>query len=119
MISVLSIVFEFLQYIEEILFFFDMVIFVFFVSLIALFTQSIYSLKCFIPGECKSVPYYIVESSSMEECVRDCSQSNSICIWSTFDPNKNYCSYFNTICENIDDTLCPMCLTSEKNCTVS
>ena len=95
-----------------------MLIFVFFISLIALFTQSIYSLKCFIPGECMSEPYSKYENCTVEECVRDCSISN-ICIWSTFDPNNGYCSFFNKICDNIDDTLCPMCLTSEKNCTVS
>ena len=95
---------------------FDMLLL--FIPFFVLLVQSAYSLKCFIPGKCMSESYYIEKNSTMEECVRDCSKSN-ICIWSTFDPNNGYCSFFNKICDNIDDTLCPMCLTSEKNCTVS
>ena len=84
----------------------------------ALFAKTVSSLLCFIPGECVSNPYSLIEKNTMEECIHDCSKSN-ICIWTTFNPKNNYCSFFDKICTEIDDSSCPICLTSEKNCTVS
>ena len=82
-----------------------------------IFVVPAYSLRCFVPGDCiNNIPYKIHVTESPEDCIYHCQKSIK-CIWSTFNPNRDDCSLFMEICYEIGN--CPLCLTSEKNCTVS
>ena len=73
--------------------------------------------KCFIPGECSGTAYTIEEVSNVEKCIWKCWES-SICKWSSYDPNKHFCNYyqFDSDCDVIDISNCPLCLINAKDC---
>ena len=86
-------------------------------SLLALPAFS--SSKCFVPGECVGQAYTTEELTNVEKCIWNCWKS-PICQWSSYDPNKSFCSYYSDFyehnCDEIDDSNCPQCLTNAKDC---
>ena len=74
--------------------------------------------QCFVPGECMfSQHIEIVVSKDEFQCLESC-QNNVNCTWFTFYPDDyGTCQLFAS-CGKIDDTLCPLCKTGQKECTI-
>ena len=85
-----------------------------------IFTLHVNGLQCFIEGNCVGIVADSAEKlDTFNECIDKCQLSN-ICIFNTFNPSNKFCYiYQHKICSDIKKEDCPMCLTSEKNCSVS
>ena len=91
-----------------------------FIIIISIYAQHVNGLKCFVEGKCIGINADTIEVfDTIDECIDKCQASNR-CIYSTFNSYTNSCNiYHHVICSNINKRECPMCLTSEKDCTVS
>ena len=73
--------------------------------------------QCFIPGECIfSQSIGIFSSKDEIQCLEMC-QNNVNCTWFTFYPETEICQLF-VSCGSIDDKLCPICITGQKECSI-
>ena len=75
--------------------------------------------QCFVPGECIfSQQIDIVASKDEFQCLELC-QNNANCTWFTFYPdNSGSCQLFAS-CGAISDTLCPLCITGQNECSLT
>ena len=73
--------------------------------------------QCFVPGECIFSQHIDILASKDEfQCLELC-QNNVNCTWFTFYPDDSAsCQLFAT-CGSISDTLCPQCITGQKECS--
>ena len=73
--------------------------------------------QCLVPGECIfSQSIGILPSKDKIQCLELC-QNHVNCNWFTFYPETEICQLF-VSCGSIDDKLCPICITGQKECSI-
>ena len=78
---------------------------------------SSYSLECYVPGKCNGNTHHQIENIfNAELCIATCS-IDTLCKWSTFNPDLHQCSLFMVEeCSEIVYEECKRCTTSKKEC---
>ena len=73
--------------------------------------------QCFVAGECTfGQQVDVLESADELQCLTIC-QATANCTWFTFFPNSESCELFSS-CGTVDDTLCPECISGQKECSI-
>ena len=74
-------------------------------------------LQCFVPGECNNGQLLSVQATANEFKCLDICQLNRNCAWFSFNPESGSCLLFAS-CLNFDESLCPLCVNGQKECTI-